>query len=76
MLTGFTVYMVVYLMAVLAIFNLEKIGDRTITPMGTIQMLLGGIGLLQTIPLFATLEVECGDGLQRRRHSNFRCADA
>ena len=59
-LTIFTVYVVVYLMAVLAIFNLEKIGDRTITPMGTIQMLLGGLGLLQTIPLFATLGVERG----------------
>jgi callose synthase len=59
-LTIFTVYVVVYLMTLLAIFNLEKIGDRTITPMGTIQMLLGGLGLLQTIPLFATLGVEQG----------------
>lgn len=59
-LTVFTVYIVVYLMAVLAIFGLEKIGDRMITPMGTIQMLLGGLGLLQTIPLFATLGVERG----------------
>jgi callose synthase len=59
-LTIFTVYVVVYLMTLLAIFNLEKIGDRTITPMGTIQMLLGGLGLLQTIPLFATLGVERG----------------
>lgn len=59
-LTVLTVYIVVYLMAVLAIFELEKIGDRIITPMGTIQMLLGGLGLLQTIPLFATLGVERG----------------
>jgi callose synthase len=59
-LTVFTIYCVVYLMAVLAIFDLEKIGDRTITPMGTIQMMLGGLGLLQTIPLFATLGVERG----------------
>ena len=59
-LTILTVYVVVYLMAVLAIFSLEKIGDRIITPMGTIQMLLGGLGLLQTIPLFATLGVERG----------------
>lgn len=59
-LTILTVYVVVYLMAVLAIFDLEKIGDRVITPMGTIQMLLGGLGLLQTIPLFATLGVERG----------------
>lgn len=59
-LTVLTVYVVVYLMTVLAIFDLEKIGDRSITPMGTIQMLLGGLGLLQTIPLFATLGVERG----------------
>lgn len=59
-LTILTVYVVVYLMAILAIYNLEKIGDRLITPMGTIQMLLGGLGLLQTIPLFATLGVERG----------------
>ena len=36
----------------------NKVGDRVITPMGTIQMLLDGLGLLQTIPLFATLRVE------------------
>lgn len=59
-LTVLTVYLVVYLMTVLALFELEKIGDRIITPMGTIQMLLGGLGLLQTIPLFATLGVERG----------------
>jgi callose synthase len=59
-LTILTVYVVVYLMAVLALFDLEKIGDRLITPMGTIQMMLGGLGLLQTIPLFATLGVERG----------------
>jgi callose synthase len=35
-LTVLTVYIVVYLMAVLAILELEKIGDRIITPMGTI----------------------------------------
>jgi len=59
-LTILTVYIVIYLMLALAIFNLEKIGDRVITPMGTIQMMLGGLGLLQTIPLFATLGVERG----------------
>jgi len=59
-LTVLTIYCVVYLMAVLAVFDMEKIGDRSITPMGTIQMMLGGLGLLQTIPLFATLGVERG----------------
>ena len=59
-LTVLTVWFVVYLMALLAIYNLEIIGNRVVTPMGTIQMLLGGLGLLQTIPLFATLGVERG----------------
>eukprot|EP00804_Cyclotella_cryptica_P006003 CCRYP_000253-RC/>CCRYP_000253-RC protein AED:0.05 eAED:0.05 QI:240/1/1/1/1/1/9/998/2010 len=59
-LTVITVYVVVYLMAILALYDLEKIGDRLITPMGTIQMLLGGLGLLQTVPLFSTLGVERG----------------
>lgn len=59
-LTVLTVYIVIYLMLILAVFNLERIGDRMITPMGTIQMFLGGLGLLQTIPLFATLGVERG----------------
>lgn len=59
-LTVLTVYIVVYLTALLAVFGYEKIGDRMITPMGGIQMMLGGLGLLQTIPLFATLGVERG----------------
>jgi len=59
-LTVLTIYCVVYLIALLSIFDLERIGDRVITPMGTIQMLLGGLGLLQTIPLYATLGVERG----------------
>jgi len=59
-LTVLTVYVVVYLMVILALFDLEIIGERSVTPMGTIQMMLGGLGLLQTIPLFATLGVERG----------------
>jgi len=59
-LTVFTIYLVTYLMLILAMFDIEKIGDRLITPMGTIQMMLGGLGLLQTVPLFATLGVERG----------------
>ena len=42
------------------IFDEETIGDSLITPMGTIQMLLEGLGLLKTIPLYATLGVEIG----------------
>ena len=59
-LTIMTVYTVVYLMAILALYDLERIGDKLIIPRGTLQMLLGGLGLLQTIPLFAMLGVERG----------------
>mmetsp|Transcript_15122 Transcript_15122/g.33800 ORF Transcript_15122/g.33800 Transcript_15122/m.33800 type:complete len:1076 (+) Transcript_15122:3108-6335(+) len=59
-LTVLTIYVVCYLLVILAIFDIEKIGERSITPEGTIQMLLGGLGLLQTFPLFATLGVERG----------------
>ena len=59
-LTVFTVYLVCYLMLGLALYDCEKIGDRKITPAGTLQMLLGGMGLMNTIPLFATLGVERG----------------
>lgn len=47
-------------MAILALYDIERIGERIITPEGTIQMLLGGLGLLQTFPLIATLGVERG----------------
>jgi callose synthase len=59
-LTISTIIVVVNLMTLLAIFDRERVGERLITPMGTIQMMLGGLGLLQTIPLFATLGVERG----------------
>lgn len=59
-LTILTIYVVIYLMVFLAMFDMEQIRDRNITPMGTIQMMLGGLGLLQTIPLFATLGIERG----------------
>jgi callose synthase len=59
-LTIVTIYAVVYLTAALAVFDAERIGDRLITPMGTNQMLLGGLGLLQTIPLYTTPGVERG----------------
>ena len=50
----------VVLMLALALFDEETIGDRKLTPAGGIQMLLGGMGLLNTFPLFATLGVEMG----------------
>jgi len=59
-LTVLTIYVVSYLLVILAVYDIEKIGERVITPQGTIQMLLGGLGLLQTFPLFATLGVERG----------------
>jgi len=59
-LTVFTVYFVCMLMLALALFDEETIGDRKLTPAGGIQMLLGGMGLLNTFPLFATLGVEMG----------------
>ena len=58
--TVFTIYIVCYLMLFLALFDCEKIGDRKLTPTGTLQMLLGGMGLLNTIPLFCTIAVERG----------------
>ena len=45
-------------MAVLAIYDVKQSGVQVVTPMRTIQILLDGLGLLQTIPLFATLGVE------------------
>ena len=59
-LTILTVEVVVYLITILAMYDYEPNGERIITPMGTIQMLLGGLGLLQTFPLIATLGVERG----------------
>jgi len=59
-LTVLTIYVVCYLLVILAMFDIEKIGERVITPEGTIQILLGGLGLMQTFPLFATLGVERG----------------
>jgi len=61
-LTISAVFLVTYLMLGLALYDCEKIGDRKITPMGGIQMILGGMGLLNTFPLLATLGVERGWG--------------
>ena len=47
-------------MIILTIYDVKKIGVRVITPMGTINMLLAKLGLLQIFPLFATLGVERG----------------
>ncbi len=38
----------------------EQIGERKITPEGTLQMLLAGMGILNTLPMLATLTLEKG----------------
>merc|ERR1712070_455782 len=59
-LTIEAIYLMIYLMLGLALFNCEKIGDRPLIPQGPLQIMLAGLGVLQTIPLFATLMVEKG----------------
>ena len=43
-ITVATIVFVVYFMLALAVFNAEQIGERKITPTGTLQMLLAGMG--------------------------------
>ena len=62
MLTIQTLWILCYSNLLLAIFGLEKIGFRRIVPIGTLQLILAGMGLLQTAPLFATLCIERGFG--------------
>ena len=57
-LTVFTITVLFICWLFLLFMTREKFGDRVITPMGTIQRLLDGLGFLQTIPLFAALWVE------------------
>ena len=59
-LTVTAIWLMVYLMLGLALFQHEKIGDRPIVPEGTLQIVLAGVGLLQTVPLFCTLVLEKG----------------
>jgi callose synthase len=55
-----TLFTVVYIMLILAIFDVEGINERPIMPVGVVQLLLAGMGILQTLPLMATLTVEKG----------------
>eukprot|EP00638_Chattonella_subsalsa_P004550 CAMPEP_0117750646 /NCGR_PEP_ID=MMETSP0947-20121206/10498_1 /TAXON_ID=44440 /ORGANISM="Chattonella subsalsa, Strain CCMP2191" /LENGTH=2124 /DNA_ID=CAMNT_0005568865 /DNA_START=100 /DNA_END=6474 /DNA_ORIENTATION=+ len=57
-LTVFTVVFVVYLSTYSALFGFEAIGDRRPIPEGVLQLALGGMGILQTIPMFSTIAVE------------------
>lgn len=59
-LTVTAIWGLVYLMLGLALFGLEKIGDRPIVPEGALQFALAGVGVLQTVPLFCTLLLERG----------------
>ena len=59
-LTVAAIWLLVYLLLGLALFEHEKIGDRPMVPIGTLQVALAGVGLLQTAPLFCALLLERG----------------
>jgi callose synthase len=59
-LTVAAIWLLVYLLLGLALFQHEKIGDRPMVPIGTLQVALAGVGLLQTAPLFCALLLERG----------------
>jgi callose synthase len=56
----FTLVVVVYSMLGLAVFKEEGVNGRPMHPEGVLQLLLAGLGLLQTMPLVVTLTVEKG----------------
>lgn len=56
----FTLFVVVYIMVSTAVFNEEGVNGRILQPQGVFQLMLAGMGLLQTLPLCATLTVEKG----------------
>ena len=61
-LTVITIIVVTYAIAFMALFGLEKVGDRAVVVLGSVQVLLAGMGIVQTLPLIATLTVERGMG--------------
>ena len=56
----FALVTVVYCMLVLALFDQEGINGRKMPTEGSLQLLMAGMGMLQTLPLFVTLTVEQG----------------
>ena len=56
----FTLVVVVYTCLGLAIYGEEGVNGRPMQPEGVLQLLLSGMGLLQTMPLIVTLSVEKG----------------
>eukprot|EP01041_Mallomonas_annulata_P000789 gene789-1528_t len=56
----FTLVVVVYCMTGQALYKEEGVNGRPMKPEGLLQMLLAGMGVLQTMPLVLTLVVEKG----------------
>ena len=56
----FALVMVVYCMLALAIYGEEGVNQRPMLPEGLLQIMLSGLGVLQTGPLAVTLTVEKG----------------
>lgn len=56
----FTLVLVVYTMLSLAVYKEEGVNGRPMHPEGVLQLLLSGLGLVQTLPLAVTLTVEKG----------------
>lgn len=59
-LVMFTLVIVVYTMLALAVFEEEGVNGRGMLPEGVFQLVLAGMGVLQTFPLAVTLTVEKG----------------
>ena len=59
-LTIVTIQVATYLALLLSVYGAESIGHRLVVPLGGVQILLAGLGLLNTLPLLATLAVERG----------------
>ena len=59
-LTVLTIQVATYLTLLLAVYGAESIGHRLVVPLGALQVVLAGLGLLNTLPLLATLAVERG----------------
>jgi len=59
-LTIITIEVASYLVLLLCVYGAESIGGRQVVPLGSVQIVLAGLGLLNTLPLLATLTVERG----------------
>ncbi len=59
-LVMFTLVIVVYTMLALALYSEEGVNGRPLHPEGNFQLVLAGMGILQTLPLAVTLTVEKG----------------